>query len=343
MKYDLSIIVPIYNVEKYLEQAIESLLNQREYSYEIVLVNDGSTDTCRSICERYAGEYGDKIQLLNKENGGLPSARKAGVRIARGEYITFLDGDDWIDEDYYYNMIVHAKECNAEVACSSHCISYPDREKEDKNAIKTGVYENEELEKVKENIFYQKPYYTYGIYPSLCMKVILKSYLEQYLYEVPDNITIAEDAACSYPILLSCTRLVALSDNTGYHYRQTHSSMMHVYNPNKISKVINVMNYLDEEFKPYYSRYKLQIDMYYTQLIKELAKNELLSDKTVKEKKETLNVLLQEEYTVRALADLKKFPFLYRIFFWMLREQKVTALNMLYTIYKRLICNIKEK
>ena len=225
MKFDLSIIVPIYNVEKYLDQTVQSLLNQKEFNYEIILVNDGSKDACLSICEKYCKENPDKIKVVNKPNGGLPSARKAGVKVAQGEYITFLDGDDWVDNDYYYNMIMSAKEHNAEIVCSSYRFAYPDKEFEDKNAVETGVYTDDELEKVKERILYNKPYYTYGIYPSLCMKVIQKSYLEEYIYKVPDNVTLAEDASCTYPILFSCKRMVVLNENTGYHYRQIVSSM----------------------------------------------------------------------------------------------------------------------
>jgi len=336
MKYDLSIIVPIYNVEQYLEQTIQSLLKQKEYNYEIVLVNDGSTDNCLSICERYAKENGDRIRVVNKPNGGLPSARKAGVRAARGRYITFLDGDDWVDADYYYNMLVSAMENDAQVVCSSYTFSYPDRECIDLNAVETGVYTGKKLDEIRNRILYNEPYYTYGVCPSLCMKVILKNCLEEYIYKVPDNVTLAEDAACSFPIMFSCESMVVLKENTGYHYRQIGSSMMNVYNPKKINKVIAVMDYLEEVLSPYQEQYRNQIDMYYTQLIKELAKNELLSDASLAQKKETLNCLLQKDYVGRALADMKRFPLSYRLFFWMLRERKIGILNTVYVLYKQI-------
>lgn len=336
MKYDLSIIVPIYNVEKYLDQTIQSLLHQKEYSYEIVLVNDGSTDACLSICEKYKEETGEKIQIVNKPNGGLPSARKAGVRVARGEYITFLDGDDWVDDDYYYNMVVSAKEHQTEVVSSSYCLSYPDSEIEDYNAINTGVYEGEGLEEIKSKILYNSPYYTYGIYPSLCMKIIHRSRLEQYIYSVPDNVTLGEDAACSFPILFSCNKMVVLRENTGYHYRQIGTSMMNYYDPKKLDRVISVMNYMEGIFAPFYSKYSRQIDMYYTQLIKELVKNELLGNARYEEKKEKISTLVQKEYVTRTLRDLSDFPITYRTFFWLIKKQKFAILNIGYTMYKKI-------
>lgn len=335
MSVDLSIIVTVYNVEKYLEQAIQSLLNQKEYSYEIILVNDGSKDESLSICEKYGRENAEKVKVVNKPNGGLPSARKAGVRAAQGEYVTFLDGDDWVDEDYYYNMLVSAKEHKADIVCSSYRLSYPDIETEDKNAVESGIYEGEQLEEVRNRILYNEPYYTYGIYPSLCMKVIQKSCIENYIYKVPDNVTLSEDAACSFPILYSCNRFIVLNENTGYHYRQSACSMSNYYDPVKIDRIIRIMDYMEEAFKPYYEKYARQIDMYYTQPIKELVKNELLGDACFQEKKEKISALLQKDYIIRALQDLSDFPIAYRIFFWLIKKQKYGILNIAYTTYKK--------
>ena len=88
-----SVIIPIYNVEDYLERCIESVLAQTFADYELILVDDGSTDNCSAICDQYA-EKDSRIKVIHKKNGGLVSARQAGVRIAEGEYVFNLDGDD---------------------------------------------------------------------------------------------------------------------------------------------------------------------------------------------------------------------------------------------------------
>ncbi|MBO7230921.1 MAG: glycosyltransferase [Bacteroidaceae bacterium] len=100
----LSIIVPVYKIRRYLQRCIESILQQTYTDYELILVDDGSTDGCATLCDRFAQEC-DKVKVIHKKNGGLSSARNAGIAVAKGEYITFIDGDDTIASGtYYYNM-----------------------------------------------------------------------------------------------------------------------------------------------------------------------------------------------------------------------------------------------
>lgn len=100
----LSIIVPVYKVRRYLQRCIESILQQTYTDYELILVDDGSPDSCGAICDRYAHEC-EKVKVIHKKNGGLSSARNAGIAAARGEYITFVDGDDTVASGtYYHNM-----------------------------------------------------------------------------------------------------------------------------------------------------------------------------------------------------------------------------------------------
>ena len=100
----LSIIVPVYKVRRHLQSCIESILLQTYTDFELILVDDGSPDNCGAICDRYAQEC-DKVKVIHKKNGGLSSARNAGLAVAQGEYITFVDGDDTVASGtYYYNM-----------------------------------------------------------------------------------------------------------------------------------------------------------------------------------------------------------------------------------------------
>ena len=99
----VSIVVPIYNVEKYLKRCVNSLLNQTYKNIEIILVDDGSTDSSGAICDQYKPKD-NRIVVVHKSNGGLSDARNTGIDMARGEYIAFVDSDDYIHEDYIYNM-----------------------------------------------------------------------------------------------------------------------------------------------------------------------------------------------------------------------------------------------
>ena len=94
----VSIIIPIYNVEQYLDRCIKSVINQTYKNIEIILVDDGSTDKCPEICDQYA-QKDNRIVVIHKENGGLSSARNAGMKVLKGEYMLFADSDDWIKEN----------------------------------------------------------------------------------------------------------------------------------------------------------------------------------------------------------------------------------------------------
>ena len=100
----LSVIVPVYNVEKYLDRCIRSIAGQTYTNLEIILVDDGSTDHCGEICDEWSRKD-TRIQVFYKKNGGLVSARKAGLKTASGQYIAYVDSDDWIEENMYERMM----------------------------------------------------------------------------------------------------------------------------------------------------------------------------------------------------------------------------------------------
>ena len=100
----VSVIVPIYNVEKYLEKCIESIVNQTYKNLEIILVDDGSQDNCPAMCDEWT-QKDSRIKVIHKKNGGLSSARNAGLEVSNGEYISFVDSDDWLDENTFEELL----------------------------------------------------------------------------------------------------------------------------------------------------------------------------------------------------------------------------------------------
>ena len=102
----VSIIVPIYNGEKYIDRVVNSILPQLNKKLELILVDDGSTDSSGSICDTYA-EKDDNIRTVHKTNGGVSSARNAGIAAARGDYLSFVDADDYIAENAYLKFVLH--------------------------------------------------------------------------------------------------------------------------------------------------------------------------------------------------------------------------------------------
>lgn len=111
----LSIIVPIYNVEKYLKRCLDNLINQTLKEIEIICVNDGSTDNSLQILEEFANKD-KRLRIINQANKGLSGARNTGLEAVQGEYFGFLDSDDWVDLDYFEKLYNRAKECDADIA-----------------------------------------------------------------------------------------------------------------------------------------------------------------------------------------------------------------------------------
>ncbi|MGS2779046.1 glycosyltransferase family 2 protein [Robertmurraya sp. GLU-23] len=139
----ISIVVPIYKVEKYLEKCLDSIICQTYKNLEIILVNDGSPDRCKEICDDYC-KKDHRVRVIHKENGGLSSARNAGIEIATGDYIGFVDGDDYIEKDMFETLYRLALEHNADVVeCSLNIV-------EGKSS--TSIHSNGEVE-VGDNIY----------------------------------------------------------------------------------------------------------------------------------------------------------------------------------------------
>lgn len=115
----ISIVMPIYNTQNYLSRCLDSVINQSYKNLEIILVNDGSTDNSQGICEAYA-KKDSRIKIINKNNGGLSSARNAGLDICKGKYISFIDSDDWVEEDFIESLLEGIKKENVGISIIGH-------------------------------------------------------------------------------------------------------------------------------------------------------------------------------------------------------------------------------
>lgn len=147
----VSVIVPVYNVEKYLRKCVESIKNQTYQNLEIILVDDGSTDCSGKICDDLS-QSDDRIVVIHKENGGLSDARNVGMDASSGDYIGFVDSDDYIDKDFYEILVANLEKCNADVSCCRYSNVWEDGTKEAiGNDGETHIYEGSEA--LKEYIY----------------------------------------------------------------------------------------------------------------------------------------------------------------------------------------------
>lgn len=231
----ISIIVPVYKVEKYLEPCVHSILNQTIEDIEVILVDDGSPDKCGEICERLASED-SRIRVIHKENGGLSDARNKGIDIAKGEYIGFVDSDDYISPTMYENLLKNSEANNAECAMCLACNIYDDdMEFTECKSGDVSVFEGEDILKA----LYQQKLNNFA-----WNKLYKRELFDTIRY--PDG-KIYEDLFTTYKILDLCTK-VALDTTQMYYYRIRRDSIMgkarKVINPDKFEAFFEINEYL---------------------------------------------------------------------------------------------------
>jgi glycosyltransferase involved in cell wall biosynthesis len=244
----VSIIVPVYNSEAFLDRCVQSIINQSYKNIEVILVNDGSPDASKQMCDDYAAND-SRIKVIHKANGGLVSARKAGLKLSTGEYILYVDGDDWIETDLIENYLKAALEYNADVVVSSHMENLEGRIEILKNTIPPGFYDKDKLiSTVYPEMMYNGKFSQFGIFSYSWGKLYRKELLIKNQLEVSEEITIGEDALCFYPTLLDTNTLVVL-EQPYYHYRQRADSLIKTMRTIEVSRIEKNYNHLKKAFQ----------------------------------------------------------------------------------------------
>lgn len=239
----VSIIVPVYNVEKFLPQCMDSLINQSLHEIEIICVNDGSTDKSLNILNRYA-KQDKRIKILSQQNMGLSGARNTGLSFATGEYICFVDSDDWIDIDYCEKLYKKAKKENADIVRGIIYNEYPDRT------------ENHEFNKTIKEFSNKK--IPLGINDH-CVVAWDGIYKRQFLMDNHINFIfglVHEDIPFTAKTTFYANKIIPC-DNTFYHYRQSRPGQLSEINLKSINGTffanhyaldfINLVKYKDEK------------------------------------------------------------------------------------------------
>lgn len=242
---ELSIIVPIYGVESYLDQCIKSILNQQYREFELILVNDGSKDKCAEICDYYA-TIDSRVKVVHKSNGGLVSARKAGLAIAKGEYVTYVDGDDWLELNMYSDLMSKLRTTQADIIVEGYLYDYAGGTINITNSLKSGIYNKKQLiNHVYPKMLSHGEFYKPGIFPVVWNKIYRRKILISAQMEVPNNISIGEDVAVTYRAIIEANT-VQISDGCHYHYRTNMESMTKKYDSNYFSKIDSLIKYINK-------------------------------------------------------------------------------------------------
>ena len=227
----IDIIVPVYKVEKYLKDCICSVLAQTFQDWRLILVDDGSPDTCGAICDEYA-KKDPRIQVIHKENGGLSSARNAGLDVSNGEYVSFIDSDDYIHPLMVEKLLHRLQSCDADISLCSFC--YVDEHLQPLDALNGHSPIKEEVLTGEDALSrLHIPYYHY--YVISCAKLYKRTLFDNIRFPMGK---LHEDEAICHRIFYQAKRIACIPDEF-YLYRQTNGSITHSVNER------NVLDYID--------------------------------------------------------------------------------------------------
>lgn len=256
----ISIIVPLYNSEKYLARCIKSILNQTFKNFELILVDDGSIDGSLSICEGFA-EKDTRIKVIHKENGGVSTARNTGLEIAVGDYITFVDSDDYIEPNMYEQMMNKALEYDCDVVLCDCLKEFDGYSEIYSHNIRSGFYDYKRL----KTEYYPHLLVTEKIeYPATISncRLLWKNALNTPQMRYEQGIRYSEDLLFGAKLIYNAKSFYYMKGCAYYHYVINNDSASHTYAPDKWTDYLKLHDKIKEAFggKKIYD-FSKQIDM----------------------------------------------------------------------------------
>lgn len=234
----ISVIIPVYNVEKYLNKCIDSIVNQTYKNLEIILVDDGSLDKSSQLCDEWA-KRDNRINVIHKVNGGVSSARNYGLEISKGEYISFVDSDDWVDKNTYQELLCHIKK-------DIDFVSFGVLEEYDTETYQILNSNNYQIYKQKQILNHILDDNSVAGY--VCNKLFKRSIIGSEKFD--ETLMSCEDIDFCTRISVMCNSIIHV-DAKFYHYRRRNDSMTgeYKYNPYKLSVLTAYENIMPIFFK----------------------------------------------------------------------------------------------
>lgn len=236
----VSVIVPVYNIEKYLQECLESLVCQTLDDIQVILIDDGSKDSSREICKKFVEKYSG-FEYHYKENGGTASARNLGLEYACGEYVGFVDSDDWIETDMFEKMYQKAKVSDADILyCIMHGLNDYVRLEEgvyDKNRIKSDIYPA-----ILPHITSTGTFRTVDW--GNCSRLFKNDLIQQNHVRFYDKSRRCEDFAFSVECALHAKHYTVINEGELYHYRPNENSKSRSYTNNMWISIRSLMTYI---------------------------------------------------------------------------------------------------
>lgn len=337
----ISIIVPVYNVENYLDRCVNSLINQTLKDIEIVLVDDGSPDECPAKCDNYA-KKDSRIKVVHKRNGGLSSARNEGLEHITGEYFMFVDSDDWIDIDT-------CKVCYEEIlATEAECLMFSYTKEFGNHSIVNHIFNHTKIvwdaQEVQKNL-HRRLFGLIGkelarpqdgdLIVSACMQLFKTSPFRNIRF-IDTKIIGTED--CWYQILLyeRCKRFVYI-DRPFYHYfRINENSLTTKYNPHLYTRWQTMFDYMESYIVEHQlnSEYRQALANRIAISVLGLGINQTHSNDSLLNGAKHIKQVLTSERYVNALSqlDVSEMPFAWKVFFHLAKHKQTMLLFALLQI-----------
>ena len=239
----VSIIVPVYNVEKYLKKAVESVINQTYPDWELILVDDGSTDSCPEICRQYERQD-QRIQAVTKENGGVSSARNVGLKRARGEWICFLDGDDWLEERCLETALKETSK-DVDIVCWNYWKNTQDSQQKNAPIIPQRIVADDPAQLARVVMFPQYALKTAGksfsAIKGVWTKLIRRSIISENRLTFNEQVQIGEDGLFGAQCFEKAGKAVFVNEYL-YHYRMDNESATRSCRPDIKDVYSNTLN-----------------------------------------------------------------------------------------------------
>lgn len=236
MKLELSIIVPIFNTRKYLKKCIDSILAQKYRNFELILIDNGSTDGCSVLCDRY-GQQDKRVHVIHIEHGGVTRARKTGLDYAQGKYVSYIDSDDWLDPEFYC-FFNEYPEIDVDVVLLTGYYEEWKKSREVFTGLEEGYYDHCGVQEVL----------TKGVIPCVWLKIFKREILIKNMSLIDPYVWMGEDMLLSSACLLDADSIL-IEKNCHYHYVQRQTSAAHYYHSHYGDKNIKNLYYFSKNAK----------------------------------------------------------------------------------------------
>ena len=345
----VSIIVPVYNVEKYINACVDSLVNQTYKNLEIILVDDGSTDNSGSICDDYA-KKDSRVKVIHKENGGASSSRKMGIESSTGDYIVTLDSDDWIDLETVEVCINKTEEY-----VDTDCVMFSYKREYDTKSFETHIFDGDKvfIGADAEDLVYRRLFGLIGdelaspekadsVVPC-CMKLYKREFALKGKYVNVKLIGSADDTIFNMYALHGAKKIVYV-DKCFYHYRKQGGTVTTTYRPNLVEQWNNLFNMMGEIIKEKNlpQKYEKALSNRIALSIVGIGTNEFCAiDKSFHKKVKSIKNYLKSERYKNAIQKIetKNMPLKWKVFMFFAKHKNAFMISIMI----KLILKLKSK